>query len=533
MKPGSHSLIPSFLVFLAGLLLLAIAALFLIERTVFLPVLLDGERDLAERELSRITNALGQSQNALIAQTRDWAHWDDTHAFVQGNDDNYTSTNFSREMFEDLQDQAMIYFSPDRQPLWIAGIDPDTDAYTTCTSAADDCRWAAPFVDVLRPFLRNVPPSGLGLNLALPWPALAGIAPILRTDRSGPAHGWLVKLKLIDERLSGLIDEQTGLPVTISAQSPGHTPEKGITLIREPDQLLTSTPLTTHTEGPSLQLSTVIPRQRFQTAARIFRYSLAWTAVLLVVVMAVVVALLAFIVLKPLNQLTRFTSGQQRVNAMLEGKTDGDVPLTLLKRQDEFGNLARHFQRLLDHQRNQAAMLLELSQHDPLTGLANRRLFDARLNAELIDVSKGPTSVLMIDIDHFKRYNDHYGHPEGDACLIKVSEAMEQSLFRPGYLVARTGGEEFSALLPDTTAEEATEHAETLRQAIIDLAIPHEDSPVLKVVSVSIGVAVCEGPRRRSGSALMRNADQALYKAKEGGRNRVAMFGQDVSDEKN
>ena len=288
--------------------------------------------------------------------------------------------------------------------------------------------------------------------------------------------------------------------------------------------------MVTHTDGPSLQLSTTIPRERFQTAARIFRYSLAWTAVLLVVVMAVIVALLAFRVLRPLNQLTRFTSGQHRVNVILEGMTDGDVPLSLLKRHDEFGNLARHFQRLLDHQRNQAAMLLELSQHDPLTGLANRRLFDARLKDELTDARKRPISVLMIDIDHFKLYNDLYGHPEGDTCLIKVSEAMEQALLQPNYLVARTGGEEFSALLPDTSLEEATEHAERVRQAVIDLAVPHADSRVANMVTVSIGVATCRVAEQRSGSSLMKKADQALYHAKEGGRNRVARFEADESD---
>ena len=201
-----------------------------------------------------------------------------------------------------------------------------------------------------------------------------------------------------------------------------------------------------------------------------------------------------------------------------------------MQRKDEFGTLARHAQRLISQQREQSKMLLNLSQHDPLTGLANRRLFDASLQQSLSDEPEKPTSVLMLDIDHFKLYNDRYGHPEGDRCLASVAECMEQTVKPHGFLVARTGGEEFSVLMPETGLEQARACAEELRKAIAGLKLPHADSPVSDVVTVSAGVASSVNVDNVSGSTLMRSADLALYEAKDQGRNRVACFGEDAAN---
>src|SRR5690554_7509540 len=141
-----------------------------------------------------------------------------------------------------------------------------------------------------------------------------------------------------------------------------------------------------------------------------------------------------------------------------------------------------------------------------------------------------PTSVLMLDIDHFKLYNDRYGHPEGDRCLASVAECMEQTVKPHGFLVARTGGEEFSVLMPETGLEQARTCAEELRKAIAGLKLPHADSPVSDVVTVSVGVASSVNVDNVSGSILMRSADLALYEAKDQGRNRVACFGEDAAN---
>lgn len=169
------------------------------------------------------------------------------------------------------------------------------------------------------------------------------------------------------------------------------------------------------------------------------------------------------------------------------------------------------------------ALLLQMTQRDELTQLANRRRFDEQLDKEWRRSTREglPLAVVMIDVDHFKAYNDHYGHPAGDACLRSVAEAMQRCLGRPHDLLARYGGEEFILLLPHTPAKGALKVAEKLRQAVEALDHPHERSPTGPRVTVSVGVAALVPVESMASSALVTAADQALYQAKTQGRNRV------------
>ena len=167
--------------------------------------------------------------------------------------------------------------------------------------------------------------------------------------------------------------------------------------------------------------------------------------------------------------------------------------------------------------------LSELSQQDPLTGVANRRYLERVLEQEWrVEARHGQAvSLLVIDVDHFKPFNDLYGHPAGDTCLRRVVEALAGQLKRPADLLARVGGEEFVVVLPETGADGAGQIAERLRQAVADLAIPHSGSSCASYVTVSVGVASGD-PRALSSDELVRRADEALYRAKAAGRNRVA-----------
>ena len=170
-------------------------------------------------------------------------------------------------------------------------------------------------------------------------------------------------------------------------------------------------------------------------------------------------------------------------------------------------------------------MLERLAREDGLTGLANRRHFNERLESEIRRAKRAekPLSVIVCDIDHFKLYNDHYGHPMGDACLIAVAEVMEGLFKRGGDLVARIGGEEFAILLPETSLETAARLGETLRAAIEAANILHEDSPVASMVTLSIGVAGAPSVVARTSAWFMGAADKALYRSKTNGRNRVTV----------
>ncbi len=160
---------------------------------------------------------------------------------------------------------------------------------------------------------------------------------------------------------------------------------------------------------------------------------------------------------------------------------------------------------------------------DALTGAANRRAFDEFLTQswQRCQTEGKALALLMVDVDHFKAFNDRYGHQAGDLCLQTVAQAIDHGLRRPVDLLARWGGEEFAVLLTDADAASATPVAERIRQAVEACALPHAGSSCALVVTVSIGLATLRPGEGEQPSALLRLADQRLYRAKTEGRNRV------------
>ncbi|MBI5927302.1 MAG: diguanylate cyclase [Aquabacterium sp.] len=170
--------------------------------------------------------------------------------------------------------------------------------------------------------------------------------------------------------------------------------------------------------------------------------------------------------------------------------------------------------------------LQELSRVDALTGLYNRRHFQEYLQQvwERAQYDGSSVSILMVDVDHFKKYNDRYGHPVGDECLSQIASVLQSTLRRPQDLIARYGGEEFIAVLPTTDASYAMAVAERVRVAVEALQMRHESSSASHFVTVSIGVVSCKADFLLKSSALVSAADQALYQAKHEGRNRICVL---------
>lgn len=199
----------------------------------------------------------------------------------------------------------------------------------------------------------------------------------------------------------------------------------------------------------------------------------------------------------------------------------------------EFMPLAQAFNRmasqLAERERelmNSNDRLAVLASLDSLSGLANRRGFDSRLDFEWMKASQnnGKVSLAMLDIDHFKLFNDTYGHPEGDAALAKVGEVIGAVAAQIGGFAARYGGEEFSLLLPGADAEQATEMGEMIRAAVEAMDIPHKGS-AYGHVTVSVGVAVMTPTNHDDSRILIEAADGGLYAAKRRGRNTVVEHG--------
>jgi diguanylate cyclase (GGDEF)-like protein len=178
--------------------------------------------------------------------------------------------------------------------------------------------------------------------------------------------------------------------------------------------------------------------------------------------------------------------------------------------------------------------LQRLSMRDELTGVANRRYFNWLLGQEWARATREvlPLSLIVIDIDHFKDFNDHYGHLRGDECLAKVASVLHALARRPGDCMARFGGEEFVVLLAHTEIHGAAAVAERLRQGVEALALDHARSKTCDRVTISLGAACAIPSRTTSAESLLAAADEALYRAKADGRNcvRVSASAPDAPD---
>ncbi|MBR0726338.1 diguanylate cyclase domain-containing protein [Bradyrhizobium manausense] len=200
-----------------------------------------------------------------------------------------------------------------------------------------------------------------------------------------------------------------------------------------------------------------------------------------------------------------------RVTRKDNGNVDGVVAIT----------------RDITAQKQLETRLETLAIEDSLTGLANRRRFDERLKEEWARAYRDRSSLglLMIDVDHFKSYNDEYGHPAGDACLRVVAKVIAAEMQRVGDLAARYGGEEFAMLLPNTDAAGCARIGERIRKAIREAGLVHSSNRAAGCVTASLGGAACRPALERTAGVgtLVEAADQALYAAKEGGRDRLMM----------
>jgi diguanylate cyclase (GGDEF)-like protein/PAS domain S-box-containing protein len=190
----------------------------------------------------------------------------------------------------------------------------------------------------------------------------------------------------------------------------------------------------------------------------------------------------------------------------------------------DISELARKVAERTSELESLSQRLEALSTTDGLTGIANRRRFDSQMEAEWTRALRGSHSLalLMLDVDLFKRYNDHYGHQAGDECLRSVAKIFDSKSRRSSDLAARYGGEEFALIAPDTDASSAMHLAEVIRQSIESYGLPHAKSPTGRV-TVSIGVSVMMPDGSQQPEALIQMADRALYLAKNQGRNQVVL----------
>lgn len=287
-------------------------------------------------------------------------------------------------------------------------------------------------------------------------------------------------------------------------------------------------------DGPTITIANMLPQSRFDAPSRGLFVNVLLLSTTLLLVSLVLSIFVSKWVARPLVELgdwaTRLGQGewpqaQHRASPISEVESLSNALLVMAD------NVKYHTDNL---EKEVAARTAELelanselakrSNTDGLTGVANRRHFDETLAQEVARARrlKEPVALIMLDVDHFKKFNDRYGHLAGDSCLIRVAGVIDASVRRPGDLTARYGGEEFAIVAASCDGEDALTLAETLRGRIEQLAITHAASPA-GVVTASLGVAVLVPDDSNGAARLIAMADKALYRAKGNGRNRVEL----------
>ncbi len=215
-----------------------------------------------------------------------------------------------------------------------------------------------------------------------------------------------------------------------------------------------------------------------------------------------------------LELLAELEKEKNQVNSLYK-----DLEIDLAKRKLAEEQLTREKEKA----EQLAQSLLAISTLDGLTGIPNRRHFDSIIAREWNRASRTntPLSLILCDIDHFKAYNDHYGHQKGDNVLVRIANLLQENARREGDLAARYGGEEFVVVLPATSVDNARMIAEQMRVAIEELSIPHKFSPSENIVTASFGVATLSPRPDQHLGELIAKADKAMYQAKQKGRNHV------------
>jgi len=240
---------------------------------------------------------------------------------------------------------------------------------------------------------------------------------------------------------------------------------------------------------------------------------------------------LKFILLTPIKKIIRILS---------EGQNAAKPLLCEIKSNDELGVLASTYNSMILERHNQRQALIsanleleQLSQRDALTGISNRRNFDHVLNEEWLRAirKRDIISLIMIDVDHFKQFNDNHGHLAGDDCLKMIAAALNSEIKRPGDIVSRYGGEEFVIILPHSN-EACWELAESCRRKIESLIIFHDENNKPVQATISLGIASTTPTKGQHCDELIKAADMALYEAKAAGRNMVVVqdLNKDVTD---
>ena len=536
------------LLFMILMVSVFLAADFFIQKEVIYPAFSRIERENARVNIDRVENALNGAIDQLDRSTYDWSSWDDTYQFIQDRNETYIESNLQPDTFQNLRVNLVYFLDPDLKPVWTSLYDYSDESVAVVTNDA----YVAHSITLLRQAIQRIdttqdPDSqyARGIFIQDGKPVLFSVRTILNSAGEGPPRGFLVQGRIVNDALLARLRDSTRIDFELTPldREPGQALSPGTYRITPLSDSVLKIAKSYYVNGrPVLQISTQIPRDITLNGMNSIRYALTAFFVIGLVSILLIWALLKFSIFEPIRRLT------DQIMVISDSKNYG--LRSDIDSKDEVGVLAKAFNNMLaiiernknelestyaqikldrdriaatDAELRAANTELErLAVTDPLTGIANRLAFERTLTLQWRAHRRSgePLSILMIDIDHFKRFNDHHGHQAGDQCLQTVARRLQACVRRPGDLVARYGGEEFVAVLAGTDVDAATTVAANIQAELAGEDVVYGFDGIAERVTVSIGIACCIPSPGSTAATLVGQADGALYRAKLKGRDR-------------
>lgn len=527
---------------------------YIIQYYIIFPSFLELEKHEAKENLQRSIHAITREIDHIDSLCHDWAAWDDTYDFIQSNSEDYIESNLGIETFMDNDLNLIVFYDANGSVIWGKAYDLNNEEEITIIDfSGDSLSQNHPLIqqDITGNELSDI--SVKGIITTNNGPMMVSSRPILTSKNEGPVRGYLIMGQFLKDDLIKSLAEQTRVNFTVYPEIGLHgeifktSQEKlndDFSYFIEPTgdkslNIYTMYPDIEH--NPAFLIRTTIPRDIVLSGLKTLRFALISVLMAGVCIVAVILFLLQRMIFHPITHLTNHT--------LSIGKTGNFSARLKIKRKDEIGTLGREFDRMVEMIEQQTTVmelvneeltkdiakrmkaeealqeanqqLENLAMMDGLTQIANRRRFDECLDREWKRMMRSgkPLSLIICDVDFFKLFNDRYGHLTGDDCLRMIARSIKSNVKRSSDFAARYGGEEFAIILSETDKTAAFQIAESIRQDVRQLKIPHDSSTVDEYVTLSLGVSTLVPIPELPYDSLVELADKALYEAKASGRN--------------
>ena len=501
--------------------LMALLAMFILKNNLAQGFAEIEHRQAAE-QMEQLTRSLNGELDRLNQVAYDWANWDEVYNYASHPNREFTDHQVAPSALKEIEVKLFVILDSQGKALF-------SQAVNLTTGEAENAAAFDIILGNIKKRMAGGPPADAkktcGLDMSASGPILLCWKPIRKSDLSGDPAGTIVIGRLLNSALLEKIQTQanikfelTPVPLSDSAAPVIQTN----TIVADGVQFSTTEVgvlngiLVNMLGQPVLKVRLQFPND---VSAR--GEALTWKVlrVLLLVTILTGIALLVsvhYIIIRRLRKMDKDLSSIWR-NGRWAGRLEAPP------KKDELNDLSQSINRMLALIRKQMVMLEAIALTDPLTQIANRRAFDERLALEmsLHKRNKTPLSILMVDVDFFRLYNDHYGHPAGDEILKTVGNMLSHIACRPADLPARIGGEEFAVILPSTDLDGACHVAELLSSKLAEQKIAHADSPISGVLTLCIGVTSAGD---EDVATFIQRADKAMYNAKQTGRNKISVL---------